>query len=270
MSDVNRDEFYEGGDEWDDSVEYEVEPPDPEVLAAEERRAKEMIAATKLSIDVDDIYNDAEQHHDREYLDDLMRNFRLRFRTKHLLLATTVVAVVIAVAVQKGAGAVFVLGMLLVIGGATAYLSWRQHQHEQEVERRRDELFERRRIAQQALRSHTSGKPPADATPQDAEDAAHAADDMWDASPDEEQKFRLRLSPSELMVVGVCLVVLSGLIVAWGLSTTATMIGFIALGGLVLHAMGVDPPYEVAFGWWVLLLLYVLLSIVAAISGSFG
>ena len=274
MSDVNRDKFYTGGDdEWDDSVEYEVEPPDPEVLAAEERRAQEMIAASKLSVDIQSIYDEAEERHDREYFEDLVRNFRLRFRTKHLLLATTVLAVTIAVAVQTDSGTVLVLGMLLAVGGVTAFLSWRQHQHEQELDRRREQLFAERRRAAQVLRGKNSPKLSAEATSSVDETAPDKADtpggDMWSATPDEGKKFRLRFSASELAVLVVCAVVLTGLIAAWGLPLTATAIGFITLGGLVLYAVGVEPPYEVIFGWWVLLLLYVLLSIVAALLGGF-
>ncbi len=271
MSDVNRDKFYEGSDdEWgDDSVEYEVEPPDPEVLAAEERRAQEMMAATQLSIDINAVYDEADESHDREYFDDLLRDFRLRFRTKHLLLATTVVAVVIAVTIQRHAGMIFVLGMLLVIGGATAYLSWKQHQREQELERRREELFTKRRLAQRLLRGRNSARPSAESPVEEAPQEEES-EDMWSAEVEEDKKFRLRFSLRELMVAAVCVAVLIGLIVTWTLPITATAMGFIALGGLMLHAMGFEPPYEVAFAWWVLLLLYVLLSIVAAVVSGIG
>ena len=266
MSDIDRDQFY-ADNEWDDSMEYEVEPPDPDVLAAEDRRAKEIVAATQLSIDVDELYRKHDERHDREFLDELIGKFHFRFRTKHLLMVTTIVAVVIAVAVQQSAGAVFVLGMMLAVGGLTGYLSWRQYQHEKEVERRREELFARRRSAQKALLQQQGGKQATDDA-LDEEDDSSAVDTMWD-EPIAEEKFRFRFSLNEMMVTAVCVAVLIGLIASLGLPTTATLIGFIALGGLVLHAMGVEPPHEVVFGWWVLLVLYVLLSIVAVIFGGY-
>jgi hypothetical protein len=38
-----------------------------------------------------------------------------------------------------------------------------------------------------------------------------------------------------------------------------------ALGGLVAHALGYDPPEVVAFAWWLSLVLYIVLGVVTAI-----
>ena len=40
--------------------------------------------------------------------------------------------------------------------------------------------------------------------------------------------------------------------------------------GLVVHALGFDPPAVVILGWWLILVLYVLLSIGAALWSSFA
>ena len=50
----------------------------------------------------------------------------------------------------------------------------------------------------------------------------------------------------------------------------ATMLGFVALFGLVIHALGVEPPDVVVLGWWMILVLYVLLSIAVAVWSSFA
>ena len=46
------------------------------------------------------------------------------------------------------------------------------------------------------------------------------------------------------------------------------MLGVIALTGLLVHAFGWDPPEMVVFGWWMILVLYIVLSIGAAISAG--
>jgi hypothetical protein len=48
------------------------------------------------------------------------------------------------------------------------------------------------------------------------------------------------------------------------------MLGFIALFGLVVHALGLEPPGVVVLGWWLILALYVLLSIAVAVWSSFA
>jgi hypothetical protein len=266
MSDINRDKLYSAGsDDWgDDGTEYEVEPPDPEVLAAEERRAEEIIAASELAVDLHDIYDESEGRGDREYLDELVRGLRFRFTTKHLLVATTIVAIVIGISVQSDFGVVFVLGMLLAIGGVTAFLSWKQHERDVLIERRRRALFAKRRTAQKAAREQKTGLPPVEEPPAEEPDT-----DELDTTPAEPEKFRLRFTLAEMMTVAICTAVLIGLIAVLGLPQTTTLFGFAALGGLVLHALGFEPPYSVVFGWWVLLLLYVVLSIITAIWSGF-
>lgn len=267
MPDIDRNNFYSDGsdDGDDDGTEYEVEPPDPTVLAEEARRADEIIAASQLAVDLHEIYDEAEGHADREFFDELVHGIRLRFTTQHLLLAMTVVAVVIAVARQAGFGTVFLLAALLVIGGITAFLSWKQHEREVKLEQRRQELFARRRTAQRLAQAQKAALLPADELPEEEPDATES-----DSPPAERPTFRLQFSLAEMMAASICVAVLCGLVAVLGLSITATLIGFIALGGLVLHAMGLEPPYAVAFGWWALLLLYILLSIVAAVWHSIG
>jgi hypothetical protein len=262
MADSNRNTST-GSNDWDDDgTEYEVEPPDPDVLAAEDRRAEEIIAASQLAVDLQKIEDEAEGS-DREYLDELVRSARFRFRTKHLLVAMTVVAVLIAMAVQGAFGPFFVLAMLFVVGGTMALLSWKQHQRELELARRRQEVYARQRAVQQtAIRpgreSLSTGRADAIAEPPVEKDSRP----LQRAEP---AKLRLRFTLAEMMVTAICTAVLFGLIGTWGLAVTATLVGLVALGGLVLHALGFEPPHAVVFGWWVLLLLYIVLSIVAAI-----
>jgi hypothetical protein len=262
MSDVDRDKLYSAGagDRGDEGTEYEVEPPDPQVLAAEECRAEEILAASQLAVELQEIDDEADGRSDRQYLGKLVRGFRFRFRTKDLLVATTVAAVLMAVAVQHAFGRFFVLAALIVVGGITAILSWKQYEREVELDRRRQALLARRR-EQRAAGGKQSGVSPAGLPPEPNAEPARAV------SPGR-RRFRLRFTMAEMIVVMICAAVLFGLIGVWGLAMTATLIGLVALGGLVLHATGVQPPYAVVFGWWVLLLLYIVLTLIAMVWGG--
>ena len=55
-----------------------------------------------------------------------------------------------------------------------------------------------------------------------------------------------------------------------GPANTATILGFTALVGLVIHALGFEPPQFIVLGWWMILVLYVLLSIVTVVWSSFA
>jgi hypothetical protein len=46
------------------------------------------------------------------------------------------------------------------------------------------------------------------------------------------------------------------------------VLGMIALIGLVVHAIGWDPPEMVVLGWWIVLILYIVLSLGAALSAA--
>src|SRR5262245_25196021 len=81
MNDPDRDKFYSkpSAPPDDDDADYELEPVDPEIASAEERRAKEVAEYVKTSINIDDIYREAERNRGTEILEDWARNFKFRF-----------------------------------------------------------------------------------------------------------------------------------------------------------------------------------------------
>ena len=86
--DLDRDKLYSAGGDNDDGADYELEPLDPEVLAAEERRAAEAVEIHKKSIDIDEVYREFEARRDSEIVEEWFqrfRNFRFQFQVKHLL-----------------------------------------------------------------------------------------------------------------------------------------------------------------------------------------
>ena len=85
------------------------------------------------------------------------------------------------------------------------------------------------------------------------------------------EKLRIRFSLREMMLAMTTAAVVFGLVRALGgADIAATLLGFLALIGLAVHALGFEPPGVVVLGWWVILVLYVALSIVAAMWSAFA
>jgi hypothetical protein len=268
--DIDRHKIYTADLE-DDDAELEVEPPDAEVIAAEERRAKEAIEATLMSVDIDDIYRESDRRQDGEILDRWARDFRFQFQVKHLLVATAVLAIALTLWRLQILGTALVL--LFMIGVATTYfyVQWQERKQQQEADRRRREMYARqreyfdRRNRGPAWTEGSSAavEPPPPPLPNEADVA-------WQEAT-ARQKLRFQFSLKQMLVAMVSAAIVFGLVsVLGGPANTATMLGFLALAGLVLHAAGFEPPELIILSWWLILVLYVFLSIVAAVWSGFA
>ena len=88
---------------------------------------------------------------------------------------------------------------------------------------------------------------------------------MWDeeAAP---EPMRFSFSLRSLMIAMTVAAVSLGMIgFLGGPGPTATILGSIALVGLIVHALGFAPPQSIILGWWFILVLYVLFSIAGAL-----
>jgi hypothetical protein len=264
---LDRDKFYSSVDD-DSDAEYELEPPDPEVLAAEERRAKEVVAATERSIDIDQIYRDAEHSRSTEILNDWVRNFRFQFQVKHLLVATAVLAILLALWQHEVLGKTLVMLAMAAVVGLYLYLQWKDEQHQAEAARRRTETYDRRRAAQAGVASSPTAVPARDAA-RSVLPPAHSMHDDVGATDRSTYAFQFSLKQL-LFVMGAAAVVLGMVSFLGGPQNAAILLGVVALAGLVFHAVGYEPPPMVALGWWLLLLFYVLLSLFGFVWTAFG
>jgi hypothetical protein len=257
----------------DDGEEYELEPPDAAVLAAEERRAQEVIESSQASIDIDEIYRDAGRQRSDEIVENWLHDFRkgFRFQVKHLLFATALVAIVLTVAKLMGFGTAIVLLIMFSIGSAYFYFQWQEKKAEDEAHRRRQEMYARQR----AHFEKTSGRSAADDVDEFVASASasstatgpnDAAPTWHDATP--RPSFSFQFSMAQLMIAMTVAGLIFGLVHLSGASNAATLLGFVALIGLVVHALGFDPPAVVILGWWLILVLYVILSLAAALWSS--
>jgi magnesium-transporting ATPase (P-type) len=157
---LDRDKLYTAGadDSDSDDAELELEPLDPEVLAAEQRRAAAALEVHRTVIDVDEVYRDLDVNRDTAIVDewlDRLRNFRFQFQVKHLLVLTAVVAVVLVLSVWISLGTVFIVGFMLAVAGVSLYLKLEENKRQEEADRRRRKMYAERR----AELARQSGQP---------------------------------------------------------------------------------------------------------------
>lgn len=267
--DLDRDKLYSADAvDDDDDDDLELEPVDPEVIAAEERRAAAAINAHRTTIDVNEVYRDVDANRDSAVLHDLaerLRNYRFQFQIKHLLIATAVAAIVLTL--HKLGMRFFTMFALLVMGGVaglTIYLKWEENKRQEEADRRRQKMYAERRAHQARLSSQV--------VEEEVDDEAPAAAAVQAATPPTPaQQLQFRFSLQQLLLAITCAAVLLGLTaMLGGTSNAATLCGLVALAGLAVPALGYRPPEIVIFGWWVLLAIYVVLSLFAVVWASPG
>jgi hypothetical protein len=193
-----------------------------------------------------------------------LRGFRFQFQIKHLLVVTALVAMLLALR-QWGVSliTVFVLLFLGAVGVLTLYLKWEENKRQQAADKRRRQMYAERRA--HLLR-------------QSGQDAKEVAVEPTPPEPLDEirrqaaviRDFRFQFSLAQFLVVLTCAVLLLGLVnFLGGPTNVGTLCGLIALAGLAVYALGYQPPEIVVFSWWVMLVLYVVLSLLSAVwSGS--
>jgi len=275
MDSRDRDKFYSsnaGNTDDDDGDEYELEPPDAEIIAAEERRGNEAIEASRTRIDIDEIYRDADRQRSEEILQNWFRNlkFGFHFQVKHLLIATALLAIVLTLVKLQMLFPTVVVVVMLSVAGLYFYLHLQENKAQAAAARRREEMFARRRAAMdQMMAGGGMDKEAAQATTnlqKPTEPLPNETDLAWQSAV-ERDKFHFRFSMAEMLTAFTVSAVILGLMHLLGSpSNTATLLGFAALVGLVVHTLGYEPPSIIILGWWLILVMYVVLSIFAAVA----
>jgi Ca2+/Na+ antiporter len=287
MNELDRDKFYgPGGDEWgDDGQDYELEPVDADVLAAEERRARELVEETSLAIDVDEVYRARERRLDQDFPHKLSDGFRFRFQIKHLLVLMAVVAVAMTLVRLEVVGGVLVVLLLAAVVVMFGYMELKEHRKWVEAERIWKEKLERRReFLERRLQRPTrdAGAPPTiyddlplagapvSETPigirRVGQNSAEAARRPGEAG----NRFRFQFSLRQLLIAMTFASVIMGITyLLGGPENMATLLGIVILIGLAAHAWGAQLPEIVVLGWWWMLALYVFLSLIAVVLSSF-
>ena len=156
--DLDRDKLYSVDD---DEGDLELEPLDPELIAAEERRAAEAIEVHRTAIDINEVYRDVDASRDSEIVKDLVKrfgNFRIQFGTKHLLILIALAAVVLIF--RESLVTLAILSVMGLVVGLTLYLKWEESKRQEEAQRRRQKMYADRRanLARQSGQAKDEGK----------------------------------------------------------------------------------------------------------------
>jgi hypothetical protein len=267
MDDPERDKFYSAPEpSEDDDEELELEPPDETI---EERQRQMALNAIRSRIDIDEVYRDADRDRGGEIMENWFRNFRFQFQLKHLLIATALLAIIMTLIRLELFWTTLIVGTMLAVTGLYAYLRIEEKKHELEADRRRQAMYARRR-AQMAA---NMGAPLAEQFETNAEDAptpANKVDEIWQEAA-KEQAFHFQFSLREMLIVMTTAGVTLALVrVLGGPSATASVLGLVAMGGLVVYAFGYEPPQNMVLAWWLILVMYVLISICTAVWSAFA
>jgi hypothetical protein len=269
MDDSERDKFYSPPrPAEDEDDELELEEPDE---AVEERRRQDILAAQPPQIDVDEIYREAERDYGGEILETWVRNFRLGI--EHLVIAPAVIVIAVALIQLHLFWSAAVIFIMLFIGGVYFYVSAQERKRHAELDRKRDELYAKRRehFAARAPGAHPVASilsPPVKsvAVGPPVEDEANDETKLNVRDP-----FRFQVSPRALLITVTCVVIALGL-VRWlgGREFTAVAAGIVATIGLIAFAAGARPAQVVVLSWWFTLVAYILICILAASTSAFA
>ncbi len=234
--------------------ELELEPIDPAILEHERQRAERKTREADTAVDIDELYRNVERD-DPLNLDDLKQ---FRFTTRHLLILTALLAVVMTLCELTSIITGLFISFIIALASGWFYTLRRERRQDAAVEKQRREM-EARHAAQR--------EDDAEGTPRLEQPVAVDINTAWQAAQHESQpEFRFSFSLKEMFVAFTIAAVLLGLISLFGRNSMAMILGLTALLGLVLHAMGFDPPPIFVFGWWMLLVLYLLVGLWVAVS----
>lgn len=241
---------------FDDDDELELEPLDPEILKHQQERTKRKVREAEDSVDINEVY-DQEVVGDPVDLDQL-KNFR--FTTRHLLIATAVLAMVMTLFVQlEGCMGFFVSGCIALAAGW--YFVLREEKRRiADLELQREE-FARRNAARRAIED---GKPLPESFAKEFDRDADEEDEATARIP----AFRFSFSMKEVLVTFAVAAVILGCSQILGFDNAALMLGFVALLGLLVQALGIELPPLITLGWWLLMLMYIAVSLLAVMRGS--
>jgi Flp pilus assembly protein TadB len=260
---IDRGTSCSGNQDDDDGGDYELEPLDPDVIASEERRTREILESADAHVDVDALYREAEKRHLDDF-GDLFRKLPSRFQVKHMLVATALLAIVLALGKIIGPIAtVFLVGVSGVVG-SLAWIQWQERQHERKLAARRHQFIARQRAQRARDRGDELEAARYDKQAADANAAiVNEVDTAWQEAMARQSKLAISFSIRQLLGAITCAAVVLGLLAPLGASYGAFALGMIAGWGLVLHWAGYEPPPIIALGWWLLLVLYITVSLIA-------
>jgi len=242
-----------------DDDELELQPIDPEIVEHQRQRTKRKVREAEDSVDINEVF-DEENIGDPVDLEQLKH---FRFTTRHLMIATAVVAIVMTLFLRlDGCMGLFVSACIAL--GAGWWFVLREEQ------RRLGRLAANRKKLKQRIASQRAIEDDESVPASKVKKLSHAHAEV-DADREEDNtqpSFRISFSMKELLVAFTVAAVMLGCSQILGFENAAMLLGFVALVGLLAQAFGVELPPLVVLGWWLLLVLYILICLWAVAFGS--
>jgi hypothetical protein len=236
----------------DDDYELELEDVDAEVLEHARVRATRQVEETEARaarLETFDVPTEAEAIG----LDDL-KSFR--FTTWHLLVATALVAVFMSV-IKLGGGCngIFIAGLMTLAAGWW-YVLRKERNERLARERRRLEIearLEKSRKKETVVTERMAGLEPVE-------------EEFVPTKPALSFSFSLKQILGTFAVAAVVLTIAT----LFGPNTASLVLGIVAVLGLAIQVIGIELPGILVFGWWILMLMYVAMSLWAVFSSAGG
>ncbi len=261
MTDKNPpEESNEFDDHFDDSeLELELEPIDPSIEEHHRRRTIQKTRAAEDAVDLKTLFEESNSDEPADPID--LSDFkRFQFSIRHLLIATALLSVIMTVAQLAGG----FTAIFATIAAAVATGWWfviRSERRQRAEKEKQLATFKAKIAAQRAAEDGGDDGEVEEVVPIPMPASMRIAID----EPYQEPKIDFSFSLKEMFgAFTVAAVVLSLSRVMGGPSNAAMLLGMIALSGLVLHAVGFDPPRVVILSWWLMLVLYLFISVWAA------
>jgi len=229
----------------DSSDDYELEPIDPEVIKHQQDRAQQKTREAEDTIDINDVY-DEEEIGDPIDLEQLKQ---FRFTTRHLLIVTALLAMVMTLHIRLGGCMGLFVSGSIALGAGWWFVMREERRRLEKIEASR-ERYQERLAARRAVEEAEI----------DAENFARINAD-WEEENEDKPAFRFSFSMKEVLITFAIAAVILGCAQILGFQNAAVLIGFVALAGLLVQAFGVELPPLIVLGWWLLLVLYILISL---------
>lgn len=136
----DREEFYRGPDpEFEDEGEYELEPPDEEILARERKRAEESVELATRTVELRKLEQESDAIGDLE-AGEVFEGLEFKFGTKHLLIGMAILAVFLGLGMTVGFLPTFIVLTFVVVASSYAFIRWKENRRETDIENRRREI----------------------------------------------------------------------------------------------------------------------------------
>ncbi|NOZ40249.1 MAG: hypothetical protein GXP24_08495 [Planctomycetes bacterium] len=246
--------------------ELELEPVDPSILKHRQERTKRQTREAEDAFDINAAYDDQDDPEDPIDLEQLKK---FRFTTRHLLIVTALLAIVMTMRERLGGCMGLFVSGCIALGAGWWFVLREEGRRLEKIAASREKIAQR--LA--ARRAVEDGDPlPTSTSKSKAKDFDSEGDEQLDADWQRENEtqsaFRFDFSMKELLVTLTVAASILGITTILGSGNVVLLLGLVALAGLLVQAFGVELPPLVVLGWWMLLVLYILLSLWGAFSAA--